>query len=319
LSWVLIVFALFAFASAGFLHEKHSLMGEFVRFVKTHDKTYGTMEEFNLRFTIFADAYIKLNLQPTDKFSQFMDLTTEEFEKRLVIDASAYSAAVSQMTPYKFKFPHEEVPASHDWRDHAGVVGEVKNQASCGSCWAFSAVSNMESLYAIKHGKSLILSEQQIVDCDKVSIGCGGGWMDNAFKYIQTFGGLESEQDYPYEAKTQTCRNDISKAQLQVTGHHSISKNEEDIKKAVFENGPLSVAINAKPFHYYTGGIITEPCAAALNHGVVIVGYGSEEGVDFWIIRNSWGGNWGEKGYARMIRGKGECGINTTVSTAEVA
>jgi len=177
----------------------------------------------------------------------------------------------------------------------------------------------MESLYAIKHGKSLVLSEQQIVDCDTVSMGCGGGWMDNAFQYIQTFGGLETEADYPYKARDQTCKNDKSKAKLQVTGHHSISKNEDDILKAVFENGPLSVAINATPFQYYTGGIITEPCSAALNHGVVIVGYGSEGGVDYWIIRNSWGASWGEQGYARMIRGKGECGINTTVSTAVVA
>src|SRR5690606_1515605 len=109
-------------------------------------------------------------------------------------------------------------PASWDWRDK-DAVGPVKNQGSCGSCWAFSTVGNLEGLYYIKTGKFRQFSEQQLVDCDKVDEGCNGGLMENAFEYIKKTGGIESEEDYPYKARRNTCQWDIKKAILKVKSH----------------------------------------------------------------------------------------------------
>ena len=112
----------------------------------------------------------------------------------------------------------DETPASWDWREH-GAVTEIKNQGSCGSCWAFSAIGNIEGQYAIKNKEAISLSPQQLVDCDKVDEGCNGGLMDNVFKYLMEQGGLNTEADYPYEGKQKTCRYVESKNKTKVTGY----------------------------------------------------------------------------------------------------
>jgi len=287
----------------------------FLKFIKTHNKSYETVGEFEKRFEIFQENLTKV--EDLEIFSPFMDQTTSEFSSTLILDLS--NSAFLKATAERYVLQNSDAPDSYDWRTQ-GVIPAVKDQKSCGSCWAFSAISNIESLYAIKNKNIITLSEQQLVDCDKVDAGCQGGWMDNAFDFLTKNGGVMGDVDYAYKAVKSTCTFNQSKVKVQLNGFKDIDSNEETIKKVVFENGPLSVAVNATPFQFYTGGILTPTVQSCnpqqLNHGVVIVGYGSENGKNFWIIRNSWGAKWGEQGYIRLARGIGACGVNTHVSTS---
>jgi len=215
-------------------------------------------------------------------------------------------------------------PDTWDWREHK-AVSKVKNQGGCGSCWAFSAIANIEGLYARKNNEIVTFSEQELVDCDTYDYGCGGGWMENAFKWIEENGGEENDQDYPYSSGTvkNSCQFDKSKAQVTLVSHQMISSDEEEIKEQLYAIGPLSVALNASSsLMSYTGGIIdldaSECNPSALDHGVTMVGYGTENGQDYYIVKNSWGADWGEQGFFRMARGKQVCGINSHVVTAKI-
>ncbi len=187
----------------------------------------------------------------------------------------------------------------------------------------FSAVANLEGQYQIQYGKLIPFSEQQIVDCDKVDGGCNGGLMSSAYEYIEQQGGLESTADYAYKAKDGRCKFNKKKVAVKVSSY--IEKkdiNDDEIKTLLVQNGPLSIAINADLFQDYESGILVadeDHCdPAGLNHGVAIVGYGSENGQDYYIIKNSWGANWGEKGYIRVAT-NGTCGLNQDVLTATIA
>jgi cathepsin F len=312
-------------------HAKESyVFGKFQEFLKTENKKYSTPEEYFARFAIFQTNYNKLEsmtLSPDSTrthsvgLNKFADMTAQEFRKtyrnlnvELVNVIKAKAEALTFMID-------ESVPASWDWREHA-AVGAVKDQGQCGSCWAFSTVGNLEGLYAIKNKKQLSFSEQQLVDCDKIDSGCNGGLMENAYKYIQQAGGLELSSEYKYTARGSSCKFDKKKSAVNVTGYTTVGQDEEEIKAFLQTTGPLAIALNAEPLQFYNGGIVDSDASecdpSALDHGVTLVGYGSENGQDFWIVRNSWGSGWGENGYFRMARGKGTCGINTYVVSAKL-
>jgi len=203
------------------------------------------------------------------------------------------------------------LPDALDWRDKGAVTG-VKDQAQCGSCWAFSAVVSMEGAYFLEHNKLLSLSEQQIVDCDENDDGCGGGWPTNAMEWIRDHGGIELEEEYPYKATQGSCKFDSSKAKMFVKSVTTFpSRSENKMMTAVQQYGPLAVAIDASKFDYYSGGIMdASGCyAGSPDHGVAVVGWGVEGSTKYWIVKNSWGKSWGEKGYVRMLRGKNACGV----------
>jgi len=220
-------------------------------------------------------------------------------------------------------------PAEVDWTTK-GVVGPVKNQGSCGSCWAFSAVAAMESAYAIKTGNLVLMSEQMLVSCDDTDYGCQGGWMDSAFDWVEKVsGGLCTETDYPYSSGMSSARGECLSSQCTKvtasapTGYIDIPTNEAAIAAAVAQHGPVSVGIEADQaaFQFYKTGVLTGTCGTHLNHGVLIVGYGIDKasGTPYWKVKNSWGGGWGEEGYIRIQRGKrwpvgGECGIASHAS-----
>jgi cathepsin F len=211
-------------------------------------------------------------------------------------------------------------PLSYDWRTY-GVVSAVKNQGTCGDCFAFASVSNIESLYAIKYGLLYNFAEQQILDCDPYDYGCNGGSAANVFSYLYSYGGLEPTNYYgSYVGYRKTCVSNTANMVARVSNWQSISTNEASMAAALYSYGPLAVAINATPLQYYTSGIINLSAAYcspyALDHAVVIVGYGTSNGLNYWIVRNSWGPNWGEAGYFRIARGYGVCGINSIVYTA---
>lgn len=217
------------------------------------------------------------------------------------------------------------MPPNFDWREK-GAVSPVKNQGQCGSCWAFSVTGNVEGQYKIHHGKLLSLSEQELIDCDSVDHGCEGGLPDQAYKFIETIGGITTEKNYPYEAKDDACRYNESFPHVRVTGSLDLPKNESAIQAWLYKNGPVSVGVNANPLQFYRGGIIdvwSILCReSGIDHGVLLVGYGVHrynivhKEKRYWIVKNSWGDSWGEQGYFRLILGSNECGVEAMASSA---
>jgi cathepsin F len=300
----------------------------FMKFTDQHSKKYSSMEEYIARYNIFKTNYEHVQQMTVNKdtthslgVTRFMDMTPQEFRRiflNLKIDASHFSR---HSIPSFLRF-FSGSPSSFDWRDK-GAVGPVKDQGQCGSCWAFSTVGNLEGLNAIKSGKIVQYSEQQLVDCDKGNDGCDGGLMDKAFDYLKQAGGIEKQSDYPYHGMRETCQFNPSKAAFKVTG--AVVKNDMDEKELMdmlVNTGPLAIALNADPLQFYTGGVLDQSeqeCnPSGLNHGVTLVGYGSEDGKDYWIVKNSWGSSWGEMGYFRIRRGQGTCGINKYITSATI-
>jgi len=250
----------------------------------------------------------------------YADMTINEFVKVM----NGYNATMQRGRRSRNTFtfdPSVQLPDSVDWRTE-GYVTPVKDQGQCGSCWAFSATGSLEGQH-FKATKSLVsLSEQNLVDCSRKqgNQGCNGGLMDQAFQYIQVNNGIDTESSYPYEAVDRTCRFKAADVGATDTGFTDItSKDEAALQQAVATVGPISVAIDAShsSFQLYKRGVYNEPrCSQTqLDHGVLAVGYGTEAGSDYWLVKNSWGTSWGTEGYIMMTRNKkNQCGIATASS-----
>ena len=308
---------------------------KFQNFIKKYRKHYHSIEEYLSRFQAFKNNINILQSQILQKrpsthhtisLTKFSDLTNEEFRKKyLGLKYDKSKIKKYSFTSNKIIKKNLNIPEAFDWVNEKGVLLSPKNQYSCGSCWAFSVVGHLEALYYMKYGQHKTFSEQQLVDCDTLDAGCNGGEFLTAFKWIKDNGGLQLDEDYPYEAKDQTCQQDITKNVVKVSEYQLLeSTDEEVIKQYLYEKGPLSIGINAYPLNWYASGVIdwgNDNCNQDdINHAVVLVGYGhdDEEGLDYWRIRNSWGSNWGENGYFRVSRGKGTCGVNKHISFASI-
>ncbi|KAL3882300.1 hypothetical protein ACJMK2_028661 [Sinanodonta woodiana] len=296
----------------------------------THNKHYESTEEEAYRRNIFYENMKQIYIH-NDKYrkgeksywlgvNQFSDMTAEEF-KALNSGFMPTRVNVTDNTCSTFLPPDNVMlPYTVDWRQK-GYVTPVKNQAQCGSCWAFSATGSLEGQNFHKTGKLVSLSEQQLVDCSSAfgNKGCCGGWMVQAFKYIKKYG-IETEKEYPYIAKSQECKYKRTKVVAKNTGCVEIAKgNESALQEAVATIGPISVAIDSShcSFKHYSGGVYEEDqCnSTVVNHAVLVVGYGTEKGKDYWLVKNSWSERWGDKGYIKMARNKGNmCGIASYAS-----
>ncbi|VFR02327.1 unnamed protein product [Cuscuta campestris] len=191
-----------------------------------------------------------------------------------------------------------------------------------GCCWAFSTVAATEGITKLTTGKLISLSEQQLVDCDRISHGCDGGWMEAGFKYITENRGITTEANYPYTKMQGPCQQSkASAAAARLGGFQIVPKNSEaELLKAVSRQ-PVSVSIDAagQPMQFYAGGVFTAQCSTLINHAVTAVGYGTDpNGMKYWLLKNSWGPTWGERGFLRLLRDsgvpEGQCGVATQSS-----
>lgn len=197
----------------------------------------------------------------------------------------------------------------------------MKDQLTCGSCWAFSTTGNIEGQWFLAGHSLVSLSEQNILDCDTTDEGCNGGLMSTAIMFVKKEGGIDTEASYPYnptEASV-TCKYTTKHKAASVTGLASIESDETQMATWVAAKGPLSVAVDATSWQTYTGGILTNAVSDSVDHGVLVTGYGVENGVKYWTIKNSWGLDWGEEGYIRIKRDANTCLINTMPTSATVA
>lgn len=299
--------------------------GLYESWIVKHGKNYNAIGEKEKRFEIFKDnlKFIDEHNAETRPYklglNRFSDLTNEEYRAMFVggrLDRKTRLLKNPKSERYAFKVG-EELPESVDWREK-GAVAPVKDQGQCGSCWAFSTVGAVEGINQIVTGELITLSEQELVDCDRsYNQGCNGGLMDYAFEFIKNNGGIDTEDDYPYRARDGTCDSNRKNARVvSIDGYEDVPENDEKSLMKALANQPVSVAIEAggRAFQHYSSGVFTGYCGTQLDHGVVVVGYGTEKGSDYWIVRNSWGPNWGESGYIRLERNyanstNGKCGI----------
>jgi cathepsin F len=295
----------------------------FKEFETAFEKKYSVKERAQ-RLAIFTENLARIAemkvLDPSaeyDHLSPFADWSIEEFTARNTLQQPK---AVLQSETHP-ALDTSNLPESFDWRTQ-GAVAPVKNQEQCGSCWAFATIAGIEGANFLETKKLVSLSEQELVDCDKVDQGCGGGLPSNALDYLKKNGlGEELEGDYSYKGRNGQCEAAKSSEKVFVKQWQVVDGTDEDqLAAAVVKYGPLAIGINATPMQWYRGGIaspfdlLCNP--KKLDHGVAIVGFGQESGKKYWIIKNSWGETWGEKGYYRIVRGKGKCGLNTNVVAA---
>ena len=293
-------------------HEEKS----FLSWMRAHNE-YFTGDEYQSRLGIFISNSRLIREKNsingksfTVGLNKFAAYTPSEYSILL-----GYQPRVQQQKGIKSR--RSTNSESYDWRDQ-GVVNGIKDQAQCGSCWAFSAIQAAESSNAISSGKLESYSEQNLVDCVTTCDGCNGGLMTEAYEYVVQHqnGQFNIESEYKYTAVDGSCKfNQYSK-----TG--SVSKyiivaegDEDDLAAKIEQYGPAAVAIDASnwSFQLYVSGIYDEPACSSTNldHGVGCVGFGKQDATKYWIVRNSWGTAWGEKGYIRMIWKNNQCGIAT--------
>ncbi|XP_051139043.1 low-temperature-induced cysteine proteinase-like [Andrographis paniculata] len=302
----------------------------FEAWMAEHGKVYNSAEEKDKSFRIFKDnlCYIEernaiLALGYRLGVNSFADLTYDEYRKIYLGGDS--NRRLDDRRVLNNKVPdvgHGELPESVDWR-RTGAVAPVKNQGACGSGWAFSAISSTESANQILTGNMVRLSEQQLLDCDVAGLnhGCEGGRASQAFDFIVQNGGVVAEEDYGYLATRGQCRLTTKPDALRVVSldsYHDVPAfNESELARAVARQ-PVSVVVSfgSRDFQFYKSGIFNGDCGEDLGHDVNAVGYGSEDNSDYWIVRNSFGLDWGEDGYIRLKRNveksEGQCGIAKT-------
>jgi len=304
------------------------LKDEWEAFKSHHSKSYLNEIEERFRMKIYLEnrqRIAKHNKDPENEFTlkinQYGDLLPHEFKSvmngyRMDLRRNRTDESIVFLTPEHYC----EAPKSVDWREK-GYVTPVKDQGQCGSCWSFSATGALEGQHMRKTGKLISLSEQNLVDCSTAegNEGCNGGLMDNAFRYVKKNKGIDTEVSYPYEGEDDKCRFKKSDVGADDKGFVDVPEgNIKALKIALATVGPISIAIDAshETFQFYESGVYYEKkCSSTeLDHGVLLVGYGTENGKNYWLVKNSWGEKWGDGGYIKMSMKNNNCGVATQAS-----
>jgi C1A family cysteine protease len=293
---------------------------DFESFKDKFARTYYDEAEESRRFENFCNTIEKnkqLRVQfPTAEWgiTQFADWTEEEFKSILTFKRSE-DAVPSNTTAQSIN--SGSAPSAYSWLSYSkNVVTPVYNQGQCGSCWAFSATEQIESMWALAGNALTQLSMQQIVSCDKYDDGCGGGNPYSAYKYVEQAGGIESYSAYPYVDSagiTTACKFNKQYIVAQISGWNYVSQSastEAQMVTKLYQNGPVSVCVDASAWSSYTGGVYpASACGKQLDHCVEAEGYNIGGSSPYWIIRNSWGTSWGQAGYMNLQYGKDACGV----------
>ena len=306
------------------LLDEHDEWKQFSNFQERFARKYETLQELENRFQVFRTNLRNIvihNLDHNQNFTmginQFTDLTPEEFKAQYV---TGIKGKVESSGCGSFSSSASGAPSAIDWRNK-GAVTSVKDQGQCGSCWTFSATGAVEGAWAISKGQLIDLSEEQLVECAGLkygSMGCNGGQMDGAFKYVIEHGQC-ALSSYPYTSGTGqsgSCKTSCS-AVAHLSKCSDVKPNDQISLKGALAQQPVSIAISAdtKLFQSYSSGVITSSsCYTSLDHGVLAVGYGTENGVEYYLVKNSWGASWGMDGYVKIGRSDstndpGICGI----------
>ncbi|XP_067831838.1 cathepsin F-like [Heptranchias perlo] len=298
------------------------LRTQFEKFKETYNKAYEEHEEEN-RFQIFVENLKKAKeMQEQDRgtaeygITKFSDMSDEEFNGFYFNEELSNASSWPKEAFYQDEgtpMTNLSCPRQCDWRKY-GAVTQVKDQRKCGSCWAFAAVANIESMWYIKRKQLVDLSEQELLDCDTYDKACKGGYPYNAYNVIMKLGGVMRACDYKYVAARRTCRFRSTAVAAKIVTFRSIRSHECEMSAWIARNGPLVVTMNAAAMKGYKRGIARPSFYGCrpnvMNHVVAIVGYGVYRTYPYWIIKNSWGANWGEQGYFRIYRGEKACGLN---------
>ena len=293
----------------------NTIATKFMEHIIKFDLSMPTVEEYNMRRELFESADYLINLHNSTNASftlghnKFSHMTEEEKAGTRGLIMPEYLLGGEQV-----ELSEEKNGTSIDWRTE-GAVNAIQDQGQCGSCWTFSTMAAVEGEHAIKTGELLKFAEQELVDCDGLSAGCNGGSMALAFYWLERHAAI-LESDYAYTATDGTCMYDsLPHTSVNTTGYTSVRQRSLSQLEAAVQTGVVSVAIEADRavFQLYNGGIFdASTCGTSLDHGVALVGFGTESGQDYFILRNSWGTSWGEEGYMKLAAtdGAGICGVN---------
>ena len=321
-------------AAASFAFSGSDIVAKFNSWKQEHGKTYPDTEHESRALASFSHNEATIhdhnagNWTFTLGHNAFSDMTFGEFQGRYMAGGMALFTNKAPKNMERVFLSGEHVPKGYkapdslDWVAK-GAVTPVKNQAQCGSCWAFSTTGSMEGSYAISTGKLSSFSEQDLVSCDNSKNGgedqgCNGGLMDNAFQWIET-NGLCAEDAYPYTAGGGTsgaCKKTCTPV-VTVSKYTDVAKGDEDALKDAVSKQPVSIAVDASgsQWQLYKSGVFNHPtCGTELDHGVLLVGYGKQAGTGYWKIKNSWGATWGLEGYMHMQSGANMCGLANSAS-----
>lgn len=298
-----------------------AIFGMYQDFLKVHKSRDFQVSQDMGRYEVFRTNIQRIvahNSNPERTFdmgvNHLADLTSEEkMEYYNVMAPQECSATASPRNTY-----NSEIPENFSWLDQ-DVVSPVKDQKSCGSCWTFSTTGALESHYKIATGEEELFSEQELIDCPDEerydTHGCSGGLPSYAFNFIRDFG-LETENSYPYLARDSSCTYDETQERITVDGPFNITAgDEEQLKEELFNNGPVSVSFHVRDdfMDYESGVYSSEGCPDTeqdVNHAVLAVGFGTtEDGIDYWLVKNSWSEIWGDEGYFKIQRGANMCAI----------
>jgi C1A family cysteine protease len=327
-----------ASASASLLGGDDAVFLQFQDYMTKFNKVYKSMEEMLDRFENFKNSTVRIAARNRDQpgqgvfgINKFSDMSVEEF-RATHLGFVPYLHKNKRNVPVK-KPRSMVAPTSFDWRTK-GAVTPVKDQGQCGSCWAFSATEEIESMWFLSNGTLPVLSPQQVTSCDKTDGGCNGGDTPTAYQYVKSSGGLESNKDYPYTSgtsgQTGSCKFDKTKVVASIKGFSYATppctdscshQDEATLAANLAQTGPVSICVYAESWMDYQSGILNSNCPnsySSLDHCVQLVGYNKAGSIPYWIVRNSWNTNWGVNGYIYIQSGSNLCGVADEATFATI-